>query len=140
MRSAVGESSKPYGEEQGQWPARVPCPGTRATAPPPARYADSAGSNIWQAKANLMLVFYVFRSLQTTQHNISIFRRVSLSLSLPLQASLPAAAGTATLAPRAPLQAGTGTQEGLVIRMATMHFTPASSVYKEGCFPQLLYF
>lgn len=82
-----------------------------------------------------MLVFYVFHSLQTTQHNISIFRRVSLSLS-----SLPAAAGAAALAPLALLQAGTGTQEGLGIRMATMHFTPASSVYKEGCFPQLLYF
>lgn len=115
-------------------------PGTRGTAPPPAHYADSAGSNIWQAKANLMLVFYVFHSLQTTQHNISIFRRVSLSLPLPLQASPSAAAGAAALAPSALLPAGMDTQEGLVIRMAMMRFTLASSVYKEGCFPQLLYF
>lgn len=71
---------------------------------------------------------------------IFLFLEGSLSLSLPLQASLPAAAGAATLALPALLQAATGTQEGLVIKVATMHFTLASSVYKEGCFPQLLYF
>lgn len=127
---AVDESSKPCSGGVGLEASMAPRPQDRGGLHPHQRTAPTLLAAIFD---NLKLIkcwcftyFIHFKRLST----IFLFLEGSLLLSPCLQPPVRP--------PRAPPQAGTDTQDSLSVRMATMHFT--SSVYKEGCFPQLLYF
>lgn len=129
---AVDESSKPCSGERGWGPAWPPDSRMGCGLHPHQRTAPTLLGETFDKlkliKCCCFTYFIHFKRLST------IFLFLEGSLSLPPRLQPP------VRPPRAPPQAGTDTRDSLGVRMATMHFTPASSVYKEGCFPQLLYF